>query len=234
MEHSSFGRMITVLTSPTRTFQSIAERPTWAVPLLVLIVLGLVSVALVVPKMDWEATAQARLELSGREISPEELDLKIRTAKELANSGVLYFWVFVFMWIAQALTAAIFLGLLRLAGGWMKFKTSFSVSLYSSMPGAVAIVLSIPFLLAKERFVDDGLDRGVLMSNLAWLPGADSNVVLGSLASSADLFSFWSIALLTIGYAVAAKVSRGRAAVCVVGLWLLWVAFKTVVLALGL
>ncbi len=38
-----------------------------------------------------------------------------------------------------------------------------------------------------------------------------------------DLFSFWSLALLTIGFSVAGRVSKGKAAVGVVGLWVLYV-----------
>ena len=43
MEDSSFGRLIGVLVSPGKTFRSIAERPAWLVPFLVLMVLSLVA-----------------------------------------------------------------------------------------------------------------------------------------------------------------------------------------------
>jgi hypothetical protein len=37
---SGFGRLIGVLVSPGKTFESIARRPTWLVPLLVLVAVG--------------------------------------------------------------------------------------------------------------------------------------------------------------------------------------------------
>ena len=40
LEDSSAGRLIGVLVSPVKTFQSIAARPTWAVALIVLALLG--------------------------------------------------------------------------------------------------------------------------------------------------------------------------------------------------
>ena len=51
-------------------------------------------------------------------------------------------------------------------------------------------------------------------------------LLLASLASSIDLFSIWCAILLVIGYSVVGKVSRGKAAGAVIGLWVLWIAIK--------
>ena len=53
-----------------------------------------------------------------------------------------------------------------------------------------------------------------------------ANPVLHSLLQSLDAFSIWVIVLLVLGYAIAAKVSRGKAAGLVVTLWALYVLGK--------
>jgi hypothetical protein len=41
-----------------------------------------------------------------------------------------------------------------------------------------------------------------------------------------DLFALWSVLLLTLGYAVVARVSKGVAAGVVVAAWLVWIGIK--------
>ncbi len=223
MEHSNFGRVISVLISPTRTFRSIAERPTWLVPILVLVVLGLISMLVAVPKIDWEESARVRMEQSGRELPAEQVEALIEIWKKPVTVFI-YVKSVVFPWIMFPLMALIFLGLFRVAGGELGFKTSLGVLLHGFMPWAVATLLSIPVLLARDSLVVDKIEDGV--SNLAVFAGDDTGLVTASLLASVDLFSLWTIALLVIGYAIAARVSKGRATAIVVGLWLAWVVVK--------
>lgn len=63
----SLRRVVTVLTSPGRTFRAIAERPTWVAPLAVLLLLGGTVSALAAYKID--AASQEELireQLEGR------------------------------------------------------------------------------------------------------------------------------------------------------------------------
>ena len=52
MEESAFGRVVSVLVSPTKTFESIRQRPTWLVALVVLIGISIVAGAMVSAKID--------------------------------------------------------------------------------------------------------------------------------------------------------------------------------------
>ena len=53
MEDSAFGRIVSVLFNPTRTFASIRERPTWLIPLVVLLAVAMLATLFVVQKVDW-------------------------------------------------------------------------------------------------------------------------------------------------------------------------------------
>ena len=55
---SSFARLIGALAAPVKTFRSIAERPTWLVAFLVVMLSPLLPGILAVPKIDWEEVAK--------------------------------------------------------------------------------------------------------------------------------------------------------------------------------
>jgi hypothetical protein len=69
-------------------------------------------------------------------------------------------------------------------------------------------------------------------SNLGFLVDRKANQVLHSLAASIDVFTIWVLALLVIGLAIAAKVSRKKAATLVLSLWGIYVLGKAGVAAI--
>ncbi len=119
--------------------------------------------------------------------------------------------------------ALVFLGLLKTIGGELSFRTSLGVLVHGFMPTAVASLLAIPLFLTSKSV--NLYDPGFVKPNLTVFAGADTNLELWLLLSSVDLFSLWTIVLLVIGYSIAAKISKLRAATCVVGLWVIWIAF---------
>lgn len=232
MEDSSLGRVASVLVSPAKTFQSIAERPTWLVALLVLIAAGLISAAVSVPKVDWEEAVRSDLARKGQELPPEQMDAALEVG---AKFGSVVTWIAVVVgpWIIYPVMAAIFLGLFRILGSEMPFKTSLAVAIHGFMPWLVATLLNIPIFLSKSEITAEELQNGVLMSHAGVLGGEDAGPTLTAFLSSLDVFSVWAMVLMTLGYSLAAKVSRGRAAACVVGVWVVYVAGKVGLTALG-
>ncbi len=232
MENNSLGRVVAVLTSPAKTFASIAERPTWLVPMLLLVVLGLASTLLSAPKIDWDASIRAQLEQSSAQLSDDQIADQIEIVEKFSKVAMLVV-AGVVPWIFYPLVALIFLGLLKVVGGEVGFKTSLGVLLYGYIPWVLATLLSLPVVASRDQLTTEELQDGLLMSNLAAFASPDTNPVLRSLLGSIDVFSAWTLILLTIGYAVAAKVSKGRAAICIVGLWAVWVAGKVGLTAVG-
>jgi len=105
--------------------------------------------------------------------------------------------------------------------------TSLAVTLHGLVPGAVAALLSIPVVLGSETLEYEAVKSGSLLaSNAAVFAPEDAGPVLTSVLGSLDVFSLWTMALLVIGYRLAAKVTRGTAIGAVVGLWLVYVLGK--------
>lgn len=233
MHDSAWGRIAGVLTAPSRTFESIARRPTWLVPMLVLMVLATTSGVLAWQRVDVDEVARqarAAMEKQGRATDEEQLEQIVRV-----NQGIGYGCSAVAPPIAYLICALVLMAAFKLAGGEIGFPASLSVTLYGMMPWAIAAVLTIPVVLARQQPIDPReLQAGVLLaSSAAALAPPDAGPVALAVLGSFDLFSFWTIALLAIGFAIAAKVSRGRAVAIVIGSWLAWVAVKIALATVG-
>ena len=96
---------------------------------------------------------------------------------------------------------------------------------HAYLPNCLAAILLAVIAMRLERF--NPADLGDLVrSNPAFLVDRHTSPVLHSLLQSVDVFSIWVLVLLVIGYSIAAKVSRGKAASIIVSLWALYVLGK--------
>lgn len=224
MHESAFGRVIGALVSPEKTFRSIAERPTWVVPLLLLMLItGLVGYV-AGERVDFEKQIRGEMAERGG-VSEEEIQQAVGFMEKFGR--ILFVIPAVFAPLVYLLIALIFLVALRLSGSEIRFGQSFSVLLHAMMPWVVHGLLSLPVILRQEAIDPEAMERGgLLMSNLAALAPEDSGKVLLSLLASLDLFTVWTLILLAIGYRVVARVSTVTAATVAVTLWLLYLAGK--------
>lgn len=226
MEQSSFGRLAGVLVSPAKTFKAISEKPTWAVALVVLIVIGLVSGIMMSGKIDWANVTRESMEAQNRDIPEEQIE-KIIDFQEKAGPALMIGGSLVAQPAVYMLLAVVFMVVFKMLGGELNFLCSFSVVLHSMMPRAVMSLLSIPVILSKDEFGFEELQDGsVLTSNLGAFAPEGAGPAVVAVLSSIDLFSLWALTLLVIGYGVVARVSKGAAAGGVIALWVVYVLGK--------
>lgn len=226
MSDSSIGRVVGVLFSPTRTFEAIRERPTWLVALVVLVVLGATVGLLLSQKIDWEEVAREQLAQSNRQLSEEQMERAIEVT-EAIGSKMVYLGPLLGGPVVYLLIALLFWVLLKLLGGEFSYKASFATTLHGLMPSAVAALLTVPVIMGLGEPDMARVNSGTLLaSNLgAFVPEETSHVMRTALASI-DVFSIWSLFLLSIGFAVVARVSRAKAATAVVALWIVYILIK--------
>lgn len=233
----SLKRLVGVLFAPTETFRKIAERPTWAVALVVLLVLGAVVGVLASQKLDLDAERDMiREQIEDRQgLRGDELERQVDTIVNI-NSKVRPFTpvlVLVFGTLAYLLVAVVFLVGAKLAGGEIDFRRSFATTLHGMAPQGVSALIAIPLILSRESIDPEAVQGGsFLASNLAFLAPEDAPAALESLLGSLDLFTVWSVILLTVGYSVVARMSKGAAGAVVVGAWVVWIAIKAGLAAL--
>jgi hypothetical protein len=233
----SLKRLGTVLWAPTETFRKIGERPTWAAPLIVLLLIGGGVSWLALQRIDVDAQRQMlRDTFEERQgLRGEELDRQVDRAMEMNAKLAPFTPVIgvVFSIGAYALLAVIFMVALRLAGGELGYVASFATTLYGLIPFAVSGLIALPILLGQGSVDPERLQSGSLLaSNLAVLAPEDAPRTLVSLLASFDLFTLWAVILLVIGYSVVARVSKGVATAVVVGAWVAWIGIKVGLAAL--
>jgi hypothetical protein len=225
MHDSAAGRLLGALVAPGRTFLSIAERPTWVAPLLLLMLLGTAVGFLTTQRMDFEQVVRERAAQQHQELSQEDLDRGVQIAKKIGPIGSLVAGIAIFP-AGFLLLALIFWTFFRLLGSDLTYPASLSATLYSLVPNAVSMALTVPLILGRQTITTQDAQRGILLSNLAAFAPEGSGAAVRSLLGSVDFFSLWVLILLSLGYRIVAKVSGTAATGTVVVLWLLWVAGK--------
>lgn len=226
----SLKRIVEVLWAPTETFRRIAERPTWAVALVGLLLVGGVLGYLAVQKIDsGDQRDLMRETLEERGLRGDELERAVDQGMEVNQKIAPWTPIFpvVFGTLAYLMVALLFWVAFRLAGGELGFPQSFSVVVHGFVPQGLGALIAVPVVLGQESLDPEAVQRGsFLASNLGFLAPEEASPIVTTLLSSLDLFALWSVVLLTIGYSVVARVSKGVAGGVVVGAWLLWVAVK--------
>ncbi|MGH9316073.1 MAG: Yip1 family protein [Thermoanaerobaculia bacterium] len=223
--------MAGALFAPVKTFESIAQRPTWLAPLILWTVVSIVVTAIVLPKMDFERMARQQMEKSGQTISEERLQ-EIAQQQKKIGGAIAYVFAGATPAILALLVAVIFWGSLKAFGWDSTFRQAFGVTAHAFLPGIVGALLLVPVLQAHESVDPRGIGD-LLRSNLGFLVERDMSKVLHSLLASVDVFSFWSLGLFVVGFAAAANVSRKQSASVILTLWFLFVLGKAGVAALG-
>lgn len=226
---NGWGRVVGVLVSPVKTFESIRRKPTWVAPLVVLVALNVVATLVVWPKVDFETAVRTQLERQGQEVSDEQV---VQAAEMQGKIGLPC--AILALPLGVVVFALVFMVAFKLLGGELGFKDSLSTALYAMMPWAVAILLTIPVVLGQTEIDAEAMQSGgLLASHLGVLAPEGTSPLLLAVLGSVDLFSLWALALMVVGYAIVAGVSRAAAAGTVIGLWLVWVLVKVGLAALG-
>ncbi|MGA2274837.1 MAG: YIP1 family protein [Bryobacteraceae bacterium] len=227
---SEFSRITGVFFDPKKTFEDIAKRPTWIVPVVLMIIAALAVSMTMSQRIGWERIVRHGMEANSRvqQMTPEQreqaLTLGVKIASIMGYAGI------VLVPVIYVIMAAV---LLVMASGILsagvRFKQVFAVVCYASLTGLISSILTIVVMFLKNP---DELD---IQNPLAFFnPGAFMDPNSGSkfvysLATSLDLFSFWAILLMAVGLKAAAgkKLTFGSALFAVVLPWAVYVLGKS-------
>jgi hypothetical protein len=230
---SGAGRVLGVLVAPGETFRALAIRPTWVAPLLVLVATATVLGFMVSERIDIAQLMRHQNEVTGNQMSVEQLDQRIQQMQKLQPYLAL-FQGLIFLPGFYLLAALLFWVGLKLVGSDLGYKASLATSLHAFLPLAVLSLLCIPVVWNRASFTPEEARSGsFLASNLAVLAPDGTGKVVHALLVSVDLFSIWTIVLLVVGYGIVGRVSRAAATGVVLAVWLLWVALKVAFVALA-
>lgn len=227
---SQFGRVAGVFFNPAETFADIARRPSWLLPLVLMV---LVSVGIGIElgqRVNWEEFLSQKIDASpsASQLSPQQREQRIEVGAKYAR-----LWCYGFGPIVMPLTllffATIYLGAFNLlANARLSFDQSAGIVAHAMIPSLVSGILAIIVLAVKDPSAIDP-NHPLASSLYAFLP-SDAPQWLQSLGSSIEIFFIWMLALVAIGFAAAnpRKVTRAKAFGIVFGLWGAWVLGKVI------
>jgi len=216
MENSSFGRIISVLFSPKKTFEAIAERPTWAVAMITLAAIGAIVAIALFSKVDMTQMILEGAAQRGQDVTEEQAEKIAAFSRYSAPIGAAV-WNILFYFAA----ALIFWVAFKVLGSELGYKKSLAVTVHGMAPALVAGLLSLVVVMTKSEISVAQLQGGkVLLSNLGALAPEGASPAVVALLSSFDIFALWIVVLLVIGYRTVAKTSRGSTIAVVVAAWL--------------
>ncbi len=179
--------------------------------------------------MERQNTENSRIQKQLEQMTPERREQMLEQQTKYA-SVVVYFLVTVGTVVTILIVAAVYLGVFNLVfGAQLKFVTSFAIVAYAWVPLLVHGLLGILIIFLKDPATVDL--KNLVASNPAAFLSDDSSQWLVKLLTSFDLFVFWIMILMAIGFSAAnpKKISFGKALGTIVAVW-----FFYVVLAVGL
>jgi hypothetical protein len=219
---SEIERVVDVFVAPSKTFTDILRSATWWLPFLLAVVVTLAAAAVVDKQVGFERVAENQVRQSPKQedalnnLTPEQ------RAQRLHGMGVGYryssYAAFVFILIFVAIGAVLYWASFNFGlGAQTTFGQMFAVWMYAGMPRILTSLLAIVTLLFGGNA--DAYDmRNPVGTNLAYyMP--DAAPWLKAFLSFFDVIGLWVLVLLILGTSIVAKVSRGKAAIVVIGWW---------------
>ena len=220
-----FSRIVGVFFEPKKTFADIAQRPTWIIPVILVILAAIGGSMAVSQRIGWERIMRQQNEASSRmqQMTPEQRAnaeaIQMKLAPAIAYGGPV-----VGVPIYCVVVAAVLLGITAIMSAGLRFKQVFAVVAWGGLPRVISSILAVVVVFLKNP--DEFNIRNPLAFNVgAFMDPNGSSKFMYALATSIDLFSIWTILLLATGLKAAAgkKLSFTGALVAVVTPWALLV-----------
>ena len=225
---NALQRLGGVLVAPTETLRSIVARPTWLVALVLITLLSVVGSFLVAPKLDLESGMRDQFEERGG-MSEEQIDQAIKVATTIQKfSGLIAAFTTP---ITLLVISGLFLLIFKVFGGDGGFSQFFAVTIHAWLPQTIKGILVTALIFFRDTVTVEELPA-LLKSNLGFLSDPKDSPMAFALLSSIDVFTFWTLFLLIVGFAFASRMKQSTAAIMVIVPWLVVVLFKVAMAAL--
>jgi len=225
---SSIGRIIGVFFSPKATFEDIVRKPSWVLPVVLLTLFSIGVSFAINQRINWREFMSQQMEKSPQaaNMSAEQKEQRIEGGAKF--SPILTWTIGVCGPILFTLIVALAMwGAFNLLGGAnTNFGTSYAITSHAALTGLVSSLLFILVLYLKPYGTVD-LENPVA-TNLAAVLQDDSAKWLVALLKSFDIFTFWTLILLAIGFATTnpKKLKGSKAFTIAFSVWAVYVVCR--------
>jgi len=218
----NFVRLWAIFLHPRQAFAEIASetRASWWTPMIVLSVMALLSV-IVSGYLNTRAAMMGEISLPPDwQYWTPDMQNNYMQAQQ-ATQGPVFMYVIPLvgsltsLWVGWIVLA----GLLHLGstllGGRGSMQGALNIAGWAGLPFAVRDILRIVYMLSASHAITS-----------PGLSGFTTNVFLSQVLALTDIFLFWNIVLLTIGFSISDGLSRGKALVGILVVLLLLISVQ--------
>jgi len=225
---SALARAFGVLFSPGKTYADIVRKPSWALPMVLVTILSIAVSFAINQRINWREFISQQIEKN-----PRAAQLSDAQKEQQIEAGAKFTPYFTY----GAGTVGPILGMLTiglimwgafslLGGASTNFETSLAIMAHASMTAIISSPLFILILYLKDPGTVD-LENPIATNIAAILP-EDSAKWLVALCKSFDIFTFWTLILLAIGFAATTpkKLKGAKPFVIAFSVWAVYVVLR--------
>jgi Yip1 domain len=221
---TQWQRIVDTFTAPSKTFTDIKlGHKSWWLPFVIYVVLGFAFYAAVNSKVGMRQVVDNQIRLSPKSeerlgaLTPEQRESQMKISTTITQA--IFIATPVFLLATGAVIALVLWGTINFGfGGRAKFGSIFTVWMYSMLPSIIKTILGIVVIYAGVAPESFNIKNFAPTNLGAFLP-TDINPALYSLATSIDIITIWSLALVGIGTAIVAGVKRSSGYISSFGWW---------------
>lgn len=224
---SEGARIVNTFIAPSKTFTDLRRNASWWAPWILFSIVSVLFIYTISQKVGFEQVSRNQVAHSARaeqfdRLPPEQQTRQLQISSKII--AVLGYGNPALLLLFLLIETAVLWGTFKVAAGAeTSFKTAYAIVMYAGLPGMIGAILAIISLFAgvnPEAF-DINNPAG---TNLAYyLDPETTGRFLRGMASAVDVFTWWSIVLIGIGFACTSKVKRSTA-IMIVAVW--YLAFK--------
>lgn len=226
---SFVSRFIGVFLSPGETFDDIVRKPDFLAPLVVGVLAAVAVTETMLSKIGIERIMRTQIAQSSRgaSMTADQIDQAVAQGAKI-GAIITHIVGVVAVPIIILIIAAIGLGIVNLVfGSKTNFRTAFSVTCYANLVSVLGAVIAVVMILFGDP--EHFNPQSPVPTNLGFfVDPTHTSKALVALAGSIDLFTFWFMALLGIGFSAATRKQAKPVPVflCFFGLWAVLVLAK--------
>jgi Yip1 domain len=218
------ARILHTFIAPSKTFCDLPRNASWWGPFVLVVLVTVLFAAVMERQVGFDQISRNEIARSSRADQFDKLPAD-QKAKQLEISAAitkyLSYGAPVFAVLAYLIMAGVLLGVFKLADAAVSFKVALAIVIYGSLPWLIHALLGVLSMLVgvdKEAFSI----RNPVGTNPAYFMDPNGNKFVLGMASAFDVFAFWSIALIAIGFACNSRVKRSTAIAIVAGMFFVY------------
>lgn len=220
-ESGFWDRLVNIFTNPRKTFESLDLRPTWLVPVIIMVCITILSTQLLFPLLidKQMETIRNNPNLSSEQLQviEQQLTENVNTQRVITLISQIIFIPVVFYFL---LTLVFYFTGTVILGGDASYKKVLSVFAWSTLILVLSAIITFPLAMAKGSI-------SISLSPALLLPGDSIDTTIYAFLANFNIFTIWFLAVFAAGFAIIYRFSMTKAYITIGLLWGIWIVIST-------